>query len=127
MNSASPCEDGSFAEIRWFSMLERAAREASAEITTTLQLYASDLSPEIMGATTKLLYSDVLRMWLPRTPEVVEANTHGDANRPAPFFRVADDRMHNRDDEEFWQCLARVMAICGAETTFQGSPKFGFR
>lgn len=127
LNSASPYGDGSFAEIRWFSMLERAAREGSAEITTTLQIYASYLSPEIMDATTKLLYSDFLRMRLLHTPEIVVANTHGDANRPVPFFWVADDRMHNRDYEEFWQCLARVMALCGAETTPRGSPKFGFR
>lgn len=55
------------------------------------------------------------------------ANTHGDANRQVPFFWVAGDRMHNRDYQEFWQYLARVMALCGAETAPQGSPRLGSR
>jgi hypothetical protein len=37
LNSASPYADGSFEEIRWFSMLERAAKGGSEEITKTLQ------------------------------------------------------------------------------------------
>lgn len=126
LNSASPYADGSFEEIRWFSMLERAAKEGSEEITTTLQIYASYLSPEVMEATTKLLYSDFLRFRLLHTHDIVLANTHRDANRPVPFFWVADDEMHNRDYEEFWQLLARAMTLCGAETTPQGNPKFGF-
>lgn len=127
LNSASPYGDGSFTEIRWFSMLERAAKEGSAEITTTLQIYASYLSPEIMDATTKLLYSDFLRFRQLHTREIVVANTHGDANRRVPFFWVADDRMHNQDYEEFWRLLARAMTLCGAEVTPNGSPKFGYR
>ena len=127
LNSASPYGDGSFKEIRWFSMLERAAREGTNEITTTLQIYASYLSPEIMDVTTKLLYSNFLHLRLMHIPQIVMANTHGDANRPVPFFCVADDRMHNQDYEEFWHLLAQAMELCGAEITPQGKPKFAWR
>ncbi|MFC5580971.1 hypothetical protein [Rhodanobacter terrae] len=127
LNSASPYGDGSFEEIRWFSMLERAAREGVDEITTTLQIYASYLSPEIMDVTTKLLYSDFLRFRLMHIREIVVANTHRDANRPVPFFCVADDEMHNQDYEEFWHLLAQAMNLCGAEATLQGEPRFTWR
>lgn len=127
LNSASPYADGSFEEIRWFSMLERAAKEGSDEITTTLQIYASYPSPEIMEATTQLLYSDFLRFLLLHTHDIVRANTYRDANRPVPFFWVTDDEMHNRDYEAFWPMLAQAMALCGAETMPQGNPKFGSR
>ncbi len=125
LNSASPYSAGSFEEIRWFSMLERAAKEGSDEITTMLQIYASFLSPEIMDATTKLLYSDFLRFRLMHIGEIVLANTHRDADRPVPFFWVADDKMHNPGYEEFWRLLADAMRLCGARTTVDGLPKFG--
>lgn len=125
LNSASPYADGSFEEIRWFRMLERAAREGSDEITTTLQIYASFLSPEIIDATTKVLYSSFLRFRLLHIHDIVQANTHRDANRPVPFFWAADDRMHNEDYEEFWRLLAHAMKLCGSEVTMQGRPRFG--
>lgn len=127
LNSASPYADGSFEEIKWFSMLERAAREGSEEITTTLQIYASYLSPEVMDATIKVLYSDFLRFRLLHIHDIVQANTHRDANRPVPFFWVADDRMYNPDYEEFWQLLADAMRLCGAEVSTEGHPRFGLR
>jgi hypothetical protein len=124
LNSASPYADGSFEEIRWFSMLERAAKGGSEEITKTLQIFASYLSAEIMDAATKLLYSDFLHFRLCHVREIVLANTHRDANRPVPFFWVADDEMHNQDYEEFWQLMAEAMRTCGADSTRQGEPKF---
>lgn len=127
LNSKSPYADGSFEEIKWFSMLERAAREGSEEITTTLQIYASYLSPEVMDVTTKVLYSDFLRFRLLHIHDIVQANTHRDANRPVPFFWVADDEMHNPDYEEFWKLLAHAMTLCGAEVSAEGRPKFGLR
>ena len=127
LNSKSPYADGSFEEIKWFSMLERAAREGSEEITTTLQIYAGYLSPEVMDATTKVLYSDFLRFRLLHIHDIVQANTHRDAHRPVPFFWVADDEMHNRDYEEFWKLLAHAMALCGAEASAEGRCKFGLR
>lgn len=127
LNSKSPYADGSFEEIRWFRMLERAAREGSEEITTTLQIYASYLSPDIMDATTKVLYSDFLRFRLLHIHDIVQANTHRDANRPVPFFWVRDDEMHNQDYEEFWRLLAHAMTLCGAEVSVQGRPRFALR
>jgi hypothetical protein len=127
LNSRSPYADGSFEEIKWFSMLERAAQEGSDEITTTLQIYASYLSPDVMDATTRVLYSDFLRFRLLHIHDIVQANTHRDANRPVLFFWVADDRMHNPDYEEFWRLLGHAMTLCGAEVTAEGRPKFGFR
>lgn len=127
LNSKSPYADGSFEEIKWFSMLERAAREGSEEITTTLQIYAGYLSPEVMDATTKVLYSGFLRFRLLHIHDIVQANTHRDTSRPVPFFWVADDEMHNRDYEEFWKLLAHAMALCGAEASAEGRPKFGLR
>ena len=126
LNSKSPYADGSFEEIKWFRMLERAAREGSEEITTTLQIYASYLSPEVMDATTKVLYSDFLRFRLLHIHDIVLANTYRDANRPVSFFWVADDEMHNQDYEEFWKLLAHAMMLCGAEV-WAGRPRFGLR
>ena len=127
LNSKSPYADGSFEEIKWFRMLERAAREGSEEITTTLQIYAGYLSPEVMDATTKVLYSDFLRFRLLHIHDIVQANTHRDANRPVPFFWVADDEMHNPDYKEFWKLLAHAMALCGAEESAEGRPEFRLR
>lgn len=127
LNSKSPYADGSFEEIKWFSMLERAAREGSDEITATLQIYASYLSPDVMDATTKVLYSDFLRFRLLHIHDIVQANTHRDENRPVPFFWVANDEMHNQDYEEFWRLLAHAMTLCGAEVSADGRPKFGLR
>ncbi len=127
LNSKSPYADGSFEEIKWFRMLERAAREGSDEIITTLQIYASYLSPEVMDATTKVLYSDFLRFRLLHIHDIVQANTHRDANRSVPFFWVADDEMHNQDYEEFWRLLAHAMTLCGAEVSEQGRPSFASR
>lgn len=124
LNSKSPYADGSFEEIKWFRMLELAAREGSEEITTTLQIYASYLSPDVMDATTKLLYSDFLRFRLLHIHDIVQANTHRDADRPVPFFWVQDDEMHNQDYEEFWQLLAHAMKLCGAEVSATGLPTF---
>lgn len=126
LNSKSPYADGSFEEIKWFRMLERAAREGSEEITTTPQIYASYLSPEVMDATTKVLYSDFLRFRLLHIHDIVQANTHRNANRPVPFFWVADDEVHNQDYEEFWKLLAHAMTLCGAEVS-AGRPRFGSR
>lgn len=126
LNSKSPYADGSFEEIKWFSMLEQAAREGSDEITTTLQIYASYLSPEVMDATTKVLYSDFLRFRLLHIHDIVQANTYRDANRPVPFFWVRDDEMHNPDYEKFWKLLAHAMTLCGAEVS-EGRPRFGLR
>lgn len=124
LNSRSPYADGSFEEIKWFSMLERAAREGSDEITTTLQIDASYLSPDVMDATTKVLYSDFFRFRLLHIHDIVQANTYRDANRPVPFFWVRDDEMHNPDYEEFWKLLAHAMTLCGAEVS-EGRPRFG--
>jgi hypothetical protein len=124
LNSKSPYADGSFEEIKWFSMLERAAREGSDEITSTLQIYASYLSPEVMDATTKVLNSNFLRFRLLHIQDIVRANTHHDANRPVPFFWVKNDEMHNPDYEEFWKLLAQAMMLCGADVTKDGRPRF---
>lgn len=124
LNSKSPYADGSFEEIKWFSMLERAAREGSEEITQTLQIYASYLSPDVMDATTKVLYSDFLRFRLMHIHEIVQANTYRDANRAILFFWVANDEMHSPGYEEFWKLLAHAMALCGAEAAANGQPKF---
>lgn len=127
LNSKSPYADGSFEEIKWFSTLERAAREGSEEITTTLQIYASYLSPEIIEATTKVLYSNFLRFRLLHIHDIVQANTYLDANRTVPFFLVDNDEMHNPDYEEFWKHLANAMTLCGAEAATNGQPKFSLR
>lgn len=126
LNSASPYKDGSFEEIRWYSMLERAALEGSKEITTTLQIYASYFSPEMMDALTKVLYSDFLGHRLSRIHDIVLANTHRDPERPVPFFWVDDDRMHSADYEEFWRLMTHAMVLCGAPMTLGGQPKFGY-
>jgi hypothetical protein len=127
LNSKSPYADGSFEEIKWFSMLERAAREGSEEITRTLQIYASYLSPEIMDAATKVLYSDFLRFRLLHIHDIVQANTYRDANRPVPFLWAANNEVQNPDYEEFWQLMAHAMTLCGADVSTDGQPKFSLR
>lgn len=124
LNSKSPYADGLFEEIKWFRMLERAAREGSEEITKTLQIYASYLSPDIMEATTKVLYSDFLRFRLLHIHDIVQANTHRDPNRPVLFFWAAEDERHNPEYEGFWRLLAHAMALCGAQISAQGRPMF---
>jgi hypothetical protein len=115
LNSTSPYADGSFEEIRWFRILERAAREGVGEITTTLQIYAAYLSPDVMDAVTKVLHSDFMRFRLLHINDIVQANTHGDENRPVPFFWVAEDGRNGREYEEFWGLLASAMTLCDAE------------
>jgi len=124
LNSPSPYADGSFDEIKWHSLLESAAARGVHEITTILQIYAGYLSPEVMDAITQLLYSDFLQVRLLNIHDIVLANTHHAADRPVPFFWVADDRMHNADYEEFWRLMANAMTLCGAEMTQHGEPKF---
>lgn len=124
INSASPYADGSFTEIKWYSMLERAATEGAKEITTTLQTYSGYLSPQVMDATTRLLYSDFLQYRLLHIHDIVLANTHKDPNRVVPFFFAAEDNGRNFDYEEFWRLLEAAMVLCGAERTSKGQPKF---
>jgi len=107
-------------------MLELAAKEGASEITTTLQIFASYLSPEVIDVSTRLLYSDFLRFRLVHIREIVLANTHGGANRPVPFFCVAaDDSARNSDYEEFWRLLANAVELCGAKMNAAGVPSFG--
>lgn len=124
LNSASPYADGSFAEIKWHTMLQRAATEGAREITTTLQIYSAYLSPEVMESATRLLYSDFLQFRLMHMHDKVLANTHRDSNRAVPFFWAAEDNRRNADYEEFWQLLAAAMVLCGANSTGNGQPFF---
>jgi len=124
INAASPYADGSFTEIKWHCMLQRAASEGAGEITISLQIYSGYLSPEVMGAVTRLLYSDFLRMRLLRIGDIVTANTHKDPHRKVPFFFAGEDRGRNVDYEEFWKMLSEAMTLCGADVTPSGSPMF---
>lgn len=124
INSASPYADGSFAEIKWHSMLERAAAEGAKEITAALQIYSGYLSPEVMDATTRLLYSDFLQYRLMHIHDIVLANTHSYPDRVVPFFFADEDNGRNLDYEEFWRLLETAMVLCDAERTSKGQPKF---
>lgn len=124
VNSASPYSDGSFDEIKWHSMLGRASKEGAKQITTALQIYSGYLSPEVMDAVTKVLYSDFLRYRLQLIHELVLANAHKDTNRPVPFFSAAEDNPGSREYEEFWPLLEAAMVLCGAEKTRAGRPRF---
>ncbi|SDK32434.1 hypothetical protein [Stenotrophomonas pavanii] len=124
LNSSSPYADGSFAEIKWHTMLQRAATEGAREITTTLQIYSAYLSPEVMESVTRLLYSDFLQFRLLRMHDIVLANTGRDPSGTVPFFWAAEDEGRNADYEEFWQVLAASMVLCGARSTSNGQPVF---
>ena len=124
LNSASPYVDGPFAEIKWHTMLQRAATEGAREITTTLQIYSAYLSPEVMESVTRLLYSDFLQFRLLHMHDIVLANTSRDLNRVVPFFWAAEDEGRNMDYEEFWKLLAAAMVLCGARSTSNGQPVF---
>lgn len=124
LNSASPYADGSFTEIKWHVMLERAATEGAKEITTTLQIYSGYFSPQVMDSVTRLLYSDFLQSRLLHIHDIVLANTHRDPSRAVPFFWAAHDGGRNTDYEEFWSLLEAAMILCGADRMDSGRPKF---
>jgi len=47
--------------------------------------------------------------------DIVQANTHRNANRAVLFFWVADDERRGLDSEEFWRILAHALPLCGAK------------
>jgi hypothetical protein len=126
LNSASPYADGSFAEIRWHEMIERAGHEGVERITTTLQIYASYLEFNVLEALTILLDSPFLKHRILHMHDFILANTHQDANRPIMFFFVANDRMHNDDYITFWTHMANALKVCGANTSHSGDPLFPY-
>lgn len=126
LNSDSTYRNGSYEVVKWHSLLESAATKGVQEITTALQIYASYLSPEVMEGVTKLLYSRFLQYRLLLIHDIIDANTHDNANRSVPFFWVRDDRLHNAEYEDFWRLMATAMTLCGAETNESGRPKFSY-
>lgn len=124
LNSDSSYRNGTFDVVKWHSLLERAAGKGVQEITTALQIYASHLPSDIMEAVTKLLYSRFMQYRLLLIHDIIDANTHGQPDRPVLFFWVSDDRMHTDEYEEFWQLAAAAMSACGADLDKTGRPLF---
>ncbi|MDO9453944.1 MAG: hypothetical protein Q7J29_13920 [Stagnimonas sp.] len=124
LNSKSPYSDGTDTEFRWFNIIENAAEQGSAQLTTALQIYSAYLPAEVMDAVTKVLYSTFLNIRLIGIHGVVAANTRHDRDWPVKFFWVANDEMHNRDYSQFWQLLAAAFVACGSELSADGKPMF---
>jgi hypothetical protein len=124
LNSDSTYRNGSYDVVKWHNLLQSAAQKGAEEIRIALQIYASYLPPDVMEATTSLLYSRFLQYRLLLIHDVIDANTHNDPNRPVLFFWVRNDRMHNAEYEELWDLLAKAMALCGAQMTSTGNPRF---
>jgi hypothetical protein len=124
LNADSTCRHGTFEVVKWHSLIESLATRGAYEITTALQIYAAYLSPEIIESTTGLLYSDFFQYRLLRIHDIVDANTHGNPDRPVPFFWAKKEEGYNTDYEEFWQLMATAMTLCGSDSTQHGSPRF---
>lgn len=124
LNACSPYGEGSFREIKWCEMIDTAACSSADELTRTLQIFASYLSPEAINAVIKVSYSDFLRHRLMHTKEIVMANTHDDASRVVPFIWAIRDGARNADYDDFWVLLADAMILCGATRDSQGGPLF---
>ncbi|MFC5742740.1 hypothetical protein [Dyella tabacisoli] len=124
LTSVSPYKDGSFEDIKWHQMLERAATEGASRIVTTLQIFSTYFPAEIIETATQFLNCEFLQMRLLRINDLVNANTHFNKARPVPFFMVKEDEMHNQSYEEFWMLTASAMTLCGAEVS-KGQPLFG--
>lgn len=114
LNSASPYADGSFRQIRWHEMIERAGREGVERIKTTLQIYASSLDASALEAVSTLLDAPFLEHRILQMHDFMLANTRNDADRPVLFFFVADARPHGYEYTAFWKKLDVALRACDA-------------
>lgn len=116
INSVSPFAAGDFKEIRWHKMIEEYARDGSAEMITTLQIFVTYLPAEVIDTATKLLECDFLKMHLFHLHDLVDANTHIDKNRVVTMFmyHTEDKSMDERGYREFWSLYIQLERQCGA-------------
>lgn len=114
INSASPYAAGDFEEIRWYRIIEDAAREGSAEMITTLQIFVTYLPAGIIDTATKLLECEFLKIYLFHLHDLVDANTHIDKNRVVPMFMhiSKEQSMDERGYREFWNLYMELENQC---------------
>lgn len=113
LNSVSPYKDGTFCDIKWFSVIESAAIEGKARLERCLQTYQSRLPIELIEAIAQLLGTEFLQMRLARMHDLINANTHGDPERTVPFFIVAPEPRHDQAYQAFWELVALILMLTG--------------